>query len=117
MPTTPNQLVFSGEDRILLHNALSVYARTLLLLWAKDHKANQEFAYKILMQVIGAAEVFYPDQLEVWVTNSFKNSLVTVYNEDGSTTQITPFDYWCLAIKFKILDDEPTTRCNELGIT
>ncbi len=117
MPTTPNQLVFSGEDRILLLSALSVYARTLLLLWAKDHKANQEFAYKILMQVIGAAAVFYPDQLEVWITNSFKNSLVTVYREDESTIQVTPFDYWCLAIKFKILDDEPAARREELGIT
>lgn len=113
MPTTPDQLVFSGEDRILLLSALSSYARSLLLLWANNDKATQKIAHDVLNQLIKAAEVFYPDQMEVYVTSSFKDSLITVYREDGSTIQVTPFDYWSMSIRFKAVDNEPTNRSEE----
>ena len=117
MPTTPNQLVFSGEDRTLLLSALSSYARSLLFSWVKDNKQLQELAEKTLKQLITVAEPFYPDQMTVFVATVFKNRLVTVYKEDGSTIQVTPFDYWSMSIRFRTVDDEPTTRREELGTT
>lgn len=112
MPTTPNILVFSGEDRILLLSALSSYARDLITLWAKGDKPLQELAEKTLNQLIIVAEPF-SEQMTVFVATAFKDSLVTVFREDGSTIQVTPFDYWSMSIRFKTIDDESAIRSKE----
>lgn len=109
MPTTATTITISKDHSELLHTAFSLYARNLLVLWANEDMLTQRHADLALNHLIELNnECNYPRMLECWFRSDFKNKVVTVLREDGSTIQVSPFDYWSMSISFKQIEDEST---------